>query len=82
MLTTPCSSVEERAWNCHSPNSIENQIPEDDRQEEQKHVDSGKLASKNRRENGSNRKIHAMPPNDDDETGGKAVEVTCIQSEL
>ncbi|KAK8503575.1 hypothetical protein V6N13_038668 [Hibiscus sabdariffa] len=68
--------------NVGKPNSIENQIPEDDRQEEQKPVDSENLASKDRQENGSNWKIHAKPPNDDNEIGGKAVEVTHIQSEL
>ncbi|KAK8694924.1 hypothetical protein V6N13_072467 [Hibiscus sabdariffa] len=88
MLITPCSSAEEEAWNyikcinVGKSNSIENQIPKDDRQEEQKPVDSENLAYKDRQENSSKLQIHAMPPNDDNETGGKAVEVTRIQSEL
>ncbi|KAK8623191.1 hypothetical protein V6N13_118081 [Hibiscus sabdariffa] len=68
--------------NVGKPNSSENQIPEDDRQEEHKLVDSENLVSKDRQENGSNCKIHVKPPNDDNETGGKDVEVTHIQFEF
>ncbi|KAK8628250.1 hypothetical protein V6N13_063960 [Hibiscus sabdariffa] len=68
--------------NVGKPNSSKNQIPEDDRQEEQKPIDSKNLASKDRQDNGSICKIQAKPPNDSNETGGKAVEVTLNQSEL
>ncbi|KAK8646709.1 hypothetical protein V6N13_120487 [Hibiscus sabdariffa] len=75
-------SEDVKCINVGKSNSSENQIPEDDRQEEQKPVVSENLASKDRQVNGSICKIHAKPPNDDNETGGKAVEVTRIQFKL